>query len=62
MEFGRCLSGHSVHLKLLFNERIAAFIFLNIEAFIAPVVIPLSGLLLIQIQKKREEELLMHSY
>jgi hypothetical protein len=35
---------------------------LNIEAFAAPVIIPLSGLLLIQMQKRREEELLMHPF
>lgn len=42
-----CLSGGGTDLRLLFGKRLGAYIFLNVEAFLSPIIIPLSGLLLI---------------
>jgi hypothetical protein len=47
LKFETCISGKGVDLKLLFADRFTAFVFVNIEALIAPLIIPLSALLLI---------------
>jgi hypothetical protein len=52
--YDQCVSGGTFDQRLLFVDRYSAFIFLNVEACLAPLVVPLAALLLVQLQKNRE--------